>query len=426
MASQKRNILVLLTGGTIASVPSDENGSLTPDKSDQFSALVQNLIEQEFSGAVSVSYRQVFNKDSSEFRVGNWEVLAKVVYREQLNYDAFVVMHGTDSMEYGLPVLEFMGYDKKSCLSRKQALTVPVIFTGSMKPLQEEGNDAEGNIKTAFRTAITFSDKNVPGVYLAFDGQIHSGVHVTKIDPEAYNAFSSNGYVIAKEIYDKIILSPRGEARIQTENAILAERNRITSKGIQLNKLKMKYFDENNIMQRVSFNTMKYTPHSEIQPANKYSGALFIEGLGAGNIPPFFSEKIKNRVSQTHFPVILTTQYSFRQVMKTYELARKAEMSGAILSPEMPLSTLYAKFIFMMNCPTSGVENLYDLHKAMYTSYLGEEVKNGNPNEEIPNFISEPAEDSSNNFKKLIAAMRDFVVKEKKDKALYLDLQNQK
>ena len=51
------------------------------------------------------------------------------------NYDAFIVIHGTDTMAYSASMLSFM----------LENLNKPVIYTGSQIPILELKNDAIDN-----------------------------------------------------------------------------------------------------------------------------------------------------------------------------------------------------------------------------------------------------------------------------------------
>ena len=65
-----------------------------------------------------------------------WASLASVVEACYLDYDGFVIVHGTDTMAYTASALSFM----------LQGLGKPVVVTGSIIPMCEVYNDARRNL----------------------------------------------------------------------------------------------------------------------------------------------------------------------------------------------------------------------------------------------------------------------------------------
>ena len=64
-------------------------------------------------------------------------------YENYLNFDGFVVLHGSDTMSYSASALSFM----------LENLTKPVIFTGSQLPIGDLRTDAKENLITAIQIA---------------------------------------------------------------------------------------------------------------------------------------------------------------------------------------------------------------------------------------------------------------------------------
>ena len=70
--------------------------------------------------------------DSSSIDAEGWSHIAQTIFRNYKLFDAFVVLHGTDSLAYTCSALSFM----------LQNLGKPVILTGSQAPMLELQNDA--------------------------------------------------------------------------------------------------------------------------------------------------------------------------------------------------------------------------------------------------------------------------------------------
>lgn len=87
-----KKILLLATGGTIASVPSEEG--LTP-----------KLTAKELTSYITIEnqpYRLhsqiLMNIDSTNMQPEHWRDIAEAIYTHYDQYDGFVVTHGTDTM----------------------------------------------------------------------------------------------------------------------------------------------------------------------------------------------------------------------------------------------------------------------------------------------------------------------------------------
>ena len=84
------------------------------------------------------------------------------------NGSPIVVVHGTDSMAQ---TVEFC-YDRLM----DDGLTVPIIFTGAMKPVEFLDSDAVQNLTEA----VMASKILAPGIYISFHGRIFEAPNVRK------------------------------------------------------------------------------------------------------------------------------------------------------------------------------------------------------------------------------------------------------
>ena len=98
----KKQILVLATGGTIASQTGDEG--LSP-------VLTISNIFEHVSGVTEnydITARDILHLDSSNIQPEEWVIIAEHIHKEYMNYDGIVVTHGTDTMAYTTSILSFM------------------------------------------------------------------------------------------------------------------------------------------------------------------------------------------------------------------------------------------------------------------------------------------------------------------------------
>ena len=166
----KKNSLLLTTGGTIASMPGGEG--LEPHRADVLERELQQLRTY-----YDITVRDVMCLDSSNIRPEEWQFIATEIFNQRSDYDGVVVSHGTDTMAYTASAVTFMLPD----------IDRPVVFTGSQLPLNDVLSDAPDNLRTAF--AMAASGK--PGVFLAFDRKVMLGCRAVKVRASGFSAFES-------------------------------------------------------------------------------------------------------------------------------------------------------------------------------------------------------------------------------------------
>ena len=132
--SAKKKILLLATGGTIASKKS-ENGlkpQITPEELLEYIPQVKEFCE--------VSAIQLLNLDSSNMEPEHWKKIVHAIREYYDAYDGFVIAHGTDTMAYTAAALSYM----------IQNSTKPIVITGAQKPIDLEITDAKSNLIDSF------------------------------------------------------------------------------------------------------------------------------------------------------------------------------------------------------------------------------------------------------------------------------------
>lgn len=167
---KKKHILLLTTGGTIASVEGGEG--LEPHRADVMEREIRQLETYHH-----ITVRDVMCLDSSNILPEQWQQIAGVIFRSREGYDGIVVSHGTDTMAYTASAVTFM-------LSH---IDLPVVFTGSQLPLLDVLSDGPDNLRTAFAMAAS----GCPGVYLAFDRKVMRGCRAVKVRASDFSAFES-------------------------------------------------------------------------------------------------------------------------------------------------------------------------------------------------------------------------------------------
>lgn len=171
----KKRILMLATGGTIASRESGQ-GLAPAITSEELLGYVPGIGE-----LCRVETVQLMNLDSTNVGPSHWLSMARAIEAHYRDYDGFVVTHGTDTMAYTAAALSYL----------IQRSPKPIVLTGSQRSICMENTDARMNLYNAFLYAAAEGSR---GVSLVFDGKVISGTRARKERTKSFNAFSSVDY----------------------------------------------------------------------------------------------------------------------------------------------------------------------------------------------------------------------------------------
>ena len=184
---EMKRILLLATGGTIASSKSD-NGlkpQITPEELLEYIPQVREIC--------AIEAIQLLNLDSSNMEPQHWKMMVRAIRENYDSFDGFVIAHGTDTMAYTAAALSYM----------IQNTAKPIVITGAQKPIDVEITDAKSNLIDSFLYA---ADDRSQGVQIVFDGKVIAGTRAKKVRSKSYNAFSSIDYPCLAMIQDMNIM----------------------------------------------------------------------------------------------------------------------------------------------------------------------------------------------------------------------------
>ena len=200
---EKKKILLLTTGGTIASLPGGQG--LEPGRSE-----VMELALDQLRNFYDITVEDLMCLDSSNITPAEWQVIARRIFEDRVGFDGIVISHGTDTMAYTASAVTFMLPD----------IDLPVVFTGSQLPLADMLSDGPANLRTAFAMAAS----GHPGVFLAFDRKVMLGCRAVKIRASGFSAFESVNARYAAQVTnrglvvdERVLPHPRNPARLLTE-----------------------------------------------------------------------------------------------------------------------------------------------------------------------------------------------------------------
>ena len=121
-----KRILLLATGGTIASQPTEEGLAPGLDGAALAAMIGGHVLEQ-----YDVTVKDILRMDSSNIQPEEWQVIARHVFDSREDYDGIVITHGTDTMAYTAAILSFM----------VRGIAIPVVLTGSQLPIEHPLSD---------------------------------------------------------------------------------------------------------------------------------------------------------------------------------------------------------------------------------------------------------------------------------------------
>ena len=189
-------ILLLSTGGTIASKVDYRTGAVTPI----LTAEELNSSVPELAEIASVDTEVLFSEYSENIMPAHWlKISNKLMEYSTSDYAGIIIAHGTDTMHYTSSFLSFAlaGYP------------IPIALVGSQRSSDRASSDAALNLIGATKFLV---DCKTNGVYIVMhhdesDGTVacHFGTRVRKNHTSKRNAFQTVGDDPAYVIFnDKI------------------------------------------------------------------------------------------------------------------------------------------------------------------------------------------------------------------------------
>ena len=320
-------ILLLSTGGTIASKIDYRTGAVTPVLSaEDLSAAVPELAE-----IANIDASVLFSEYSENLEPEHWKQIAeKLDSYAKSDYKGIVVAHGTDTMQYSAAFLSFAlaGYP------------VPIVLVGSQRSSDRPSSDAALNLISAVRFVV---ESNTQGVFVVMHHNesddlavAHLGTRVRKNHTSKRSAFQTIGNDPAFLIFDKKI-----------------EQN-----------LKTDFFKQREYNPKLNFDKhvalVKYNPgyNPKIIDFLIKSGykAIIFEGTGLGHVGKTMYEYVKKANENGLFMGMTSQCIDGRVGMNVYESGRDLLELGIIPLSDMIPETALVKAMWALGNSTNAEE----------------------------------------------------------------------
>lgn len=311
-----KRILMLATGGTIATLKTDD-GKVPQLTSQELLRTVPEIRE-----ICHVDTEQLFQLDSTNIHPDHWKQIAQAIWNHYEAYDGFVVTHGTDTMAYTAAALSYMLPD-----SRK-----PIVLTGAQNSIGERETDGRRNLLDAFLYAASAC---AWGVTIVFDGQVMLGTRAKKLRTKSYHAFSSIGYPEVARIRDRRVY-PVLPVPQHLGKPVLC-----TALDPEVFVLKL--------IPGVRPDVLRL-----LRPAYH---ALIVEGFGVGGVPYYASADFAREVGawiEAGKVVIMTTQVIYEgSDMSVYQVGHQIKQTyGVIEAYDMTMEAVVTKTMHLLpQCP---------------------------------------------------------------------------
>ena len=332
-------ILLLSTGGTIASKVDYRTGAVTP----ALSAAELYEAVPEISKIANVDAEVLFSEYSENLQPEHWlEIAKKLDSIVDSDYVGVIIAHGTDTMHYSSAFLSFAlsGFKK------------PITLVGSQRSSDRPSSDAALNLIAATKFLVNTKSK---GVFVVMhqnesDDAIacHLGTRVRKNHTSKRSAFQTVGSEPAFVMYENEIL----------EN------------------MKNTFFKENEYNPRINLDTkvalIKYHPgfNPEIIDSLiklEYRGIIF-EGTGLGHVGRTMYDSIKKAKENGIFLGMTSQCIDGRVSMTVYESGRDLLDMGIIPLENMIPEVALVKAMWVLgNCNSDD-----DIKNMMLENYSSE------------------------------------------------------
>ena len=314
-------IHVTYAGGTIGMV--DTPQGLAPG------ADMRGFLDHVIAGTQLTSDQISFTElapliDSSNATPENWQQMIDDLRAHRDEADAFVILHGTDTMSFSAAALSYAltGFGK------------PVILTGSQLPLGLIQSDATANVTGALNAALS---GKVRGVTLFFGHHLFWGSRVTKSSTWAFEAFDSPAVEPAARTGAPWYWSPVRHEGCGWDDPKPYARHDVAVvdmvPGITAARVKA-----------------ALTPLPE---------AVILRAYGVGDVPsdePGLTDVFADVIAQG-VPVVVVSQCEQAYTLVgRYEVGDAIAKAGAVGAVDMTFEAAYAKIVFLLSQGLRGEE----------------------------------------------------------------------
>jgi L-asparaginase len=324
-AANATSVLVIYTGGTLGMVFDAKDKTL---KAFQFSEILKNVPEiSRFDFRITIlPFNTPF--DSSNVTPEIWLELAQIIKENYPKFDAFVILHGTDTMAYTASALSFL----------LENLSKPVILTGAQLPIGVARTDARENLMTALEIAADTIDGRpvVPEVAIYFNSRLIRGNRAKKLESSQFNAFHSENYPLLAEVGITIdykfpyIRSYRPDLALKTHTKM----------------------DKNVVVLSLFPGICEKVVHSILSIEGLKGVILQTYGAGNSTTEAWFTELLRAAIEKNIVILNVSQCSGGRVVQGAYETSKHLEAIGVISGADLTTEAAITKMMYLFGKET--------------------------------------------------------------------------
>jgi len=344
--SNKPNILLIYTGGTIGMIKDYKTNAL---KAFDFSQIVKKIpeLKQLHCKITTISFDEPI--DSSNMNPSYYATIASIIEDNYHHFDGFVVLTGSDTMSYTSSAISFM----------LENLQKPVIFTGSQLPIGDLRTDAKENLITSIEVACSKKENGDPiikEVCLYFEYKLYRANRTTKINAEQFEAFASYNYPPLAEsgvhlnFNQHVLYQPKKD-----------KKELVVRKKLNTNIVILKLFPG------ITASVVK-----SILAIDKLQG-IVLETYGAGNAPTekWFIDLLQAAIKKGIKVVNVTQCIGGSVILGHYETSTQLKEIGILDGKDITTEAAVAKLMYLLAEKLSN-----DEFKRFFESSLRGEITN--------------------------------------------------
>lgn len=289
--------------------------------------------------------------DSSNIETKDWLRLAGDIDLNYESFDAFVILHGTDTMSYTSSALSML----------LENLGKPVVVTGAQVPLSELRNDAIENVLGAL---ILAASHPIPEVTLFFSSTLFRGNRVSKLSNASLDAFDSPN------------LAPLATAGISIQ-----VNRQLVLKPRELQKFRV----HDRMSQQVVL--LRLFPGLQVETIASFFAApiqgVILHSFGAGNAPnkPELLEIFRKATFERDIVIVNISQCIRGEVSAIYQVGKQLQSVGVVAGGDMTPECALTKLSYLLAKPELDRDQIRTLMGKSLRGELTERQKDLNDEE---------------------------------------------